>query len=558
MKNYINEQSTQTYSLDDLLNVYKCAILQGGRIVGSKKDPKKPQVIQKTASKDSPYGNYIQGDILYFKNDFTYDVVRDKQLVKQNLVWSCSTFPKQTSQPQLSKKQKSDIDDLIATNPGMYTTQTPPADQIGKVWKKINLKDREGFKESFPYDYFIYEKIGARQGKSEQQQNVINLFIKQGYKDIGGKINPAEIDKYDTVDLHDKYPDDFPSSYILIMPLESKDTNVLFQEINQFVRGRDFSDKKSCRQGINSYFTLFNKSKSGEKIPVDDATLSNWKRAIKSCDQKIKNFNDFNITNKRLETMNSETDNRLTLGDYKPKTGIENTNQIETGEQNESFLNLKSIIRENLIQIKEQKKKTLLEESKIVKNRLLFLTENVSLKTKKQKDKFCNNLLNEIVYLNSQDFDKRVISEGIFDIFSGLFGEKGDSIKQYFKEYIAKWLLEKLDVDTTGWIAGTIIRAFGNLPLGDVTKLTDCNYTTRLIAKSLAEESIQQLKSKAGLEGALYDILRNSVVESLEKSDLGQRLESSLGSILCPLLGQVSSKMTDTAEKMKQGALSLS
>ncbi len=74
----------------------------------------------------------------------------------------------------------------------------------------------------------------------------------------------------------------------------------------------------------------------------------------------------------------------------------------------------------------------------------------------------------------------------------------------------------------------------------------------------IAEESIQQLKSKAGLEGALYDILRNSVVESLEKSDLGQRLESSLGSILCPLLGQVSSKMTDTAEKMKQGALSLS
>jgi hypothetical protein len=65
------------------------------------------------------------------------------------------------------------------------------------------------------------------------------------------------------------------------------------------------------------------------------------------------------------------------------------------------------------------------------------------------------------------------------------------------------------------------------------------------------------LKNKAGMEGAFYDVLRNAVVESLSQSDLGQKIESALGSILCPSLSKVSSKMSDVTDTMKKGALSL-
>lgn len=205
-----------------------------------------------------------------------------------------------------------------------------------------------------------------------------------------------------------------------------------------------------------------------------------------------------------------------------------------------------------------KKKKTISEESKIVKGRIQFITEGTTLKTKKQKDKFCQNLLSEMLYFNSQDFDRQAINEGFFDILSGLFGNTGESILQYFKEYLAKWLVSSLTpLDPNGWVGGTIVKAIGNLPIGDIPKLTDCNFTTKLLSKSIAEEAIDQLKQKAGLEGAFYDILRNAVVESLEDTDLGAKIESALGSILCPMLSKVSGKMTDAADDMKKGALAL-
>ena len=221
--------------------------------------------------------------------------------------------------------------------------------------------------------------------------------------------------------------------------------------------------------------------------------------------------------------------------------------------------NLKKLVRENLLDIKIKKKKSLIQESKIVKNRFKFISENVSLKTKKQKDKFCGDLLNEMIYLSSQGFDKTSINEGFFDMFKGIFGNTGESILQYFKEYFAKWLISSVTpLDPEGWIGGTIVKAIGNLDISDIPKLTDCNFTTKLVSKSISEEAIDQLKNKAGLEGAFYDVLRNAVVESLSDSNFGQKIESALGSVLCPMISKVSGKMANVTDTMKKGALSLS
>lgn len=542
MKKIINEQSMSSIDLRQARDVYKCPFVLGATLV--KTNYYTDGAMKKVADKDSKTsGNFVVGDTLMIKKDFTFDVIRDNKIVKSNLKWACSTLNKDVVQPQISADQMKSVDDLIAKYPGMYQKETPTADQLKTgEWKPINLKNK--FPEQFKFDYTIYEKGGLRQSKSPQQVNVIKTYTDSGWEDKGGIINPAEALMYNTIDLKDLHGDTFTDSYILVQPISSVDTDKIINELNTLVGTKNFGDKKTCRNIISKYNVAKQKN-----APINDAVLNNWKIAVNSCISKNQNFNDLNITKKIIETLSSDTENQRWSLSNKQSTAKETPTNESVG--------IKNIIRENLIEIREQKNKKLLSESKIIKGRLQFITENVTIKNKKQKDKFCGDLLNEMIYLNSQGYNRQMINEGFFDIIGGIFGKGGEGIIQYFKEYIAKWLVEKLTpFDPKGWVGGTIIRAIGNLPIGDIPKLTDCNYLTKLLSKSLGEEAVEQLKQRAGLEGPFYDILRNAIIESLTETDLGQKLEGVLGSILCPLLSKVTGKMEDAAEKMKEGALS--
>jgi hypothetical protein len=549
MKTILKEQVSQNkIDLIQGRDVYQCPFLIGaesGPAVGGK------QVMRRIAKTDSPKGNYIIGDSLFIKDDYTYDVVRDKKLVKSNLKWVCSTLNKDVVLPQISADQMKSVDDLIAKYPGMYQKETPTADQLKTgEWKKINLKDT--FPEQFKFDYIIYEKGGLRQTKSPQQEKIITTYVNRDWKDLGGKINPAEEDKYETLDLRDEYPTEFSgSSYLLARPIESADTNTLFQEMTAFVLSKNFGDRKSCKKGINTYFTLWKKSKNGEKIPVDRATLKNWKLAIDSCDVKVKNFMDFNLTNNRLKKM-KENSTTLGLGSNKEE-GLVDT---QTDIQIENFTSLKNIVRKSLLEAKELKKKRVLTESEIVKNRFFLIAENINFNTKKGQKKFSNDLMFEMIYLNKQGFSQEIINEQFWDMIKGLFGHGGDAIMQTFKESIGKFILDILGVDANGWIGGTIVKALGNVQIGDIPKLTECNFLTGILSKSIAEQAIDKMKNAAGMEGKFYDLLRNSLVEVLEDSELGQKIENAIGSVICPLLGGVKQKMELAATDMKQKVLS--
>jgi hypothetical protein len=158
------------------------------------------------------------------------------------------------------------------------------------------------------------------------------------------------------------------------------------------------------------------------------------------------------------------------------------------------------------------------------------------------------------LYLNSQGFDKQIIEEGFFDIISGIFGKSGDAVLQTFKEYVAKWLIKNLTpLDPQGWIAGIIVKSIGNVNLTEIPKLiSDCNFLSKTLSKAVVEESIDRMKNMAGLEGEFYNVLRNAIVQSLEDTDLGKKVETSLGSFICPLLGGVKQKMEVAADTMKE------
>ena len=417
--------------------------------------------------------------------------------------------------------------------------EKPSQYEIDKgTYEVIDLNTRNA--QLFPEKgkFFVYKQKGATNQVTSQQQNIIQSLKLDGWSEV--QPNENESMQYTKINLQvaegGKYKDYFNTPFYMWQP--TKDINVvdLIDDAKKTFQDNKV-DKKQCRQAIDILYTSYETN-----VPLADSQRIRFKNYAKKCATQ-KTFILPGIRKKL---------------DFLEKLNPNHPSKVSLRMKNESDERIKSIVKESLMSAKKQKTKTLLEERKIVEKRLLFLTENVSLKTKKDKDKFCETLLMEMFYLKNQGFDKKVINEGFFDMISGIFGKAGSGIFGYFKEYFAKWLVTKFTpLDPNGWVGGTIIRAIGNLAIGDITKLTDCNFLSKLLSKSIAEEAIEQLKRKAGLEGAFYDILRNALVDSLEETDLGTKIESALGSFLCPLLSNVTGKMSDVADKMKKGALAV-
>ena len=223
----------------------------------------------------------------------------------------------------------------------------------------------------------------------------------------------------------------------------------------------------------------------------------------------------------------------------------------------ESELKLKNIIKENLTKIKKEKDSSLLIESKIIQTRTKILTENRILKFKQPREKFFNEIISESLYLESQGFDKQLIKEEFWDAIKGLFGQHGsEAIFGTFKEYMGKWLLQKLTpVNPDGWMGSIIVTAIGNLHFDDLSKLTDCNFITKKLASSIGEGIARKIQHDKGYDGGISDIVRNGLFSAIDNTQMVQSLETGLAKLVCPALTGVKSKIEDKANKMKTMAV---
>jgi hypothetical protein len=138
-----------------------------------------------------------------------------------------------------------------------------------------------------------------------------------------------------------------------------------------------------------------------------------------------------------------------------------------------------------------------------------------------------------------------------------MFGGVGfDSIGEYFKEQVAKYIISKIAPgEENGWIAGIIEKLIGNTPITDIPKLLNCDYLVPKLSVSIVEEVIDKAKNSMGLSGAISDIIRNGIVTSLDKTELAKNLEKSLTSVVCPALSKVSGKLMNFGDNMKEKAL---
>ena len=316
---------------------------------------------------------------------------------------------------------------------------------------------------------------------------------------------------------------------------------------------------EACKVYLQSYVNAYE-----GKIQLNQRMMTDYKYQVDQCinDKKGKGFKVLGLFNsplqKKLESMqyNASVQSRLgNVTDYSISANAGSSTPVRESYRDRE---LKNLIRESLLDIKRTKKKINLGENKIINSRIKLISEHRTLKNKIQKDKFFGELMMEMAYLNSQGYDSQLINENFLDMLKGLFGTAADSTLQYFKESIAKWLIGTLTpMDTNGWMANIIIAAVGNVPIGEISRLTECNYLSDVLTKSIVEGAVNKYKNEQGLTGPFYDILRNGVIEMLEDTKFGQVIETAIGDLVCPLLGGIKDKMGSAAETMKKGALSL-
>lgn len=306
------------------------------------------------------------------------------------------------------------------------------------------------------------------------------------------------------------------------------------------------NDKETCKPLLKLYAQAY---KLG--VQYNPQEIEQYKKMVNLCRSRH---------NYLMGVDNKLFDNELQVNAIKGSTNYSLGSGATRQVQRESHRDreLKNLIRESLLDIKRTKKKINLGENKIINSRIKLISEHRTLKNKIQKDKFFGELMMEMAYLNSQGYDSQLINENFLDMLKGLFGTAADSTLQYFKESIAKWLIGTLTpMDTNGWMANIIIAAVGNVPIGEISRLTECNYLSDVLTKSIVEGAVNKYKNEQGLTGPFYDILRNGVIEMLEDTKFGQVIETAIGDLVCPLLGGIKDKMGSAAETMKKGALSL-
>lgn len=433
--------------------------------------------------------------------------------------WSCQTSP------STSNTQDKFIDGLIKNNKDYVKTVDEPY-EIGRKYEKIDLSTLEP-KLFKPGEKFVYKRISSINTKIEQQPKIEQMLTTVGYTltepDITSSLYDERVDISKI--MGGKYKNFYKQLGGTGEPIYIYPTQKLAEQ-----------DKNTCKTTINTLYDYLDKQSD-----IDDKDLMTLKRQTWACQKHKVDLGMFggNIKEK-LDSLLQDY-SKYGLGEF-----LKNQQSMNENKK------LEKVIKENLI----QKKKEVLTENTIVKNRFNLLVEGETPKTKKEINKFVNNLITETAILHQQGIDSEIINEGLFDFIRGMFGSSGEGIMSYFKEQFAEWLLGKFGVNENTFINNIIITAIGNVPLTDLGKLTNCQFLTDLLAKSVAEGVARKFMNDKQASGPLADILRNTMAETFTKTEFIHDIEEKINSFICPALSKVGFNMDKQLDTIKQKALS--
>ena len=213
--------------------------------------------------------------------------------------------------------------------------------------------------------------------------------------------------------------------------------------------------------------------------------------------------------------------------------------------------NLKKTIHKTLVETKDNKKKTILE-NKIVTNRFKIILEDKNMFKKKNKEKLFSQLTSEVNYLKNQGFNNQMINEGLIDIIKSLFGNNSDVIFTTWKDQGVNWLIDKLGVSHDEELSDKIKSKFSNVLTSEIPELfTDCDKVTDMIVDAMIEVFQENLKNGQSNGSEASRILQYSVLEMTSHEDFQDSVEVKLKNTICPLLSKISSNMSNQENDIK-------
>ena len=473
--------------------------------------------------------------------------------MKQSVDYGCfskETYPWFTMDESQPRRTKSGLDVVTGVN---------------------NKKEAVWFYSNGTVKNMVTKNVGTWDCKKEyttQQQQIINSLVNAGWTDVEPDVTSSEHDTEMDIRLFQnrKYAKYF-SSYTPVWYVgveiaknnnpnakqtttttsqqtggDNPDDAVTPQTVSSIAdsirQNATRTSREDCKAAI---MTLFNADKTpGITYFTNDKDIILFKNTAKKCSQQGMNFT------KGALGVGDELDYLL---NKRGRFGLMESKKI----------NLKGIIKENLIKTQENKNR-LLQESNIVKTRLNIILEGKTFKTKKQVDDVYVTILSEMIYLHKQGFNEDIIAENVGSVFGALgniFGTGINGVIETFKEKGVNFILEKLGLSKNNFLKNFLITALGNTDIKDVPKLfSDCDFLTKKIAESIPEAYLRKLEYDKGMGNVFMDTVRNSLYDVIKNSDFADKVESRISGIVCPLVQQMTGKFSDHLSGMKSSLIS--
>jgi hypothetical protein len=324
-------------------------------------------------------------------------------------------------------------------------------------------------------------------------------------------------------------------------------------------------DQSTCSNIVTNYLVAALRNKAfGVNIP----NLNQEKPKVQQC-LRGKEMDNFTIKTSELEervgagrrnnslrgvfsgvgdTMSNREIRRILNGN---KKGVINTTYLIPENKT-----ISKIIKESLNNLSVNKRKEILVENKIVRNRFRFLIEGKKTLTKKQTNILFENIINEMVRLSLSGIDKKVINEELVQLLGTMFQSKNGEVMEMFKEKFGNWIADKVvDVDSEILSKSSVKDAINSVDINSVVKLIDCDYLSDLLTR-LSVRNWSETLMRVSNPSTVSDTLRKTLKDTVDNTNFHNELKNRIKSNLCPVLSDIQNKMNDAENKIKSKVLS--
>ena len=530
-----------------------------------KKDPA-PKLSKSSSGKEIVILKNLSDETVYFYGDGTwvnitkYKALSDedkKKFVKKR--WECdvaklesdaATAAATQAATKLSQEQGTYITNLVGQDDRLAKSDGTPAfkEKIEQgLYTPIDLNSDkiygkpDLFKE--PGKFFVYKKKGVTMEKDKQ--SLIEKWTggTAGYSVVD--CNATDTDSFAgvIVDLKKKYPEVFLESFCVVQKINFNSSpnewnTFLSTNVGEMKNTLSNPDKKLCRKVINKYYEAMK-----GQFPVENSVnIEKAKNFITKCDQSNLNFY-FGTKNNLDAIIDSTTDIN---GKYGNKSGAKTQAESKLSE----------IIKNNLIETKENKKNIIIEKQ-IINNRFNLLLETFSEKKNLTIEKIFFRTLSESVKLRESGLSRSLIIESESGFLSTMMSMFGGGLLGSLKEYAGNWIVTQIfgEEAKKTLMAQWIIKGIGNID--SWTELTDlltgdCDKLSRFIVESIMEGFIGRYQEKQGYGGVFMDTMRNTILDSIKSNDVVDAITKKVMGTVCKHASSLKDKMDDAYGELKK------